>query len=215
MWDCNAMKPLKVFDVPGAPLEMPVGVGETHDNWAVTTTALTSKIWLIKQDGNGEWQAKEVADIGDPAKIPLPVDISIGRRRQGLWVNTFMDGKARYCTTFPTHAPKEIYRSTSAAGQHGVAELGRQARVFHRRRCWPTGTRSRVRWRSAVLQDAYNWDGKELKEAFAVDFVAEKLGLAHQMTLNARSMYAGRQSPVPPQADAAGGGDTLAASLGR
>jgi selenium-binding protein 1 len=39
---------------------------------------------------------------------------------------------------------------------------------------------------------AYNWDGKELKEAFALNFVDEKLGRAHQMTLNARSIYAAR-----------------------
>jgi len=32
---------------------------------------------LISHDANNEWQAKEVGTIGDPAKIPLPVDISI------------------------------------------------------------------------------------------------------------------------------------------
>jgi methanethiol oxidase len=37
-----------------------------------------------------------VATIGDPAKIPLPVDISITRDGKGLWVNTFMDGMTRY-----------------------------------------------------------------------------------------------------------------------
>src|SRR5213076_3389673 len=65
------------------------------DNWAITAAALTSKLWLVKED-KGQWQAKEVGTIGDPAKIPLPVDISITRDGKGLWVNTFMDGTTRY-----------------------------------------------------------------------------------------------------------------------
>ena len=70
-WDLKAMKPTKIFSVPGAPLEIRWSLAPA-DNWAVTAAALTSKIWLVKQDGGGEWQAKEVATIGDPAKIPCP-----------------------------------------------------------------------------------------------------------------------------------------------
>ena len=32
---------------------------------------------MIQQSKAGEWQAKKVPTMGDPAKIPLPVDISI------------------------------------------------------------------------------------------------------------------------------------------
>src|SRR5689334_22504437 len=63
-WDLKAMKPKKVFAVPGAPLEIRWSPG----NWAITAAALTSKLWLVKED-KGEWQAKEVGTIGDPAKI--------------------------------------------------------------------------------------------------------------------------------------------------
>ena len=48
-WDLKAMKPQKVFSVPGAPLEIRWSLKE-GDNWAITATALTSKIWLVKQD---------------------------------------------------------------------------------------------------------------------------------------------------------------------
>ena len=82
MWDLKAMKPTQVFDVPGAPLEIRWSL-KPGDNWAITAAALTSKLWLIKQDAAGQWQAKEVGTIGDPAKIPLPVDISICGGRQG------------------------------------------------------------------------------------------------------------------------------------
>ena len=71
LWDLKAMKPEKVFSVPGAPLEIRWSLNPEGDNWAITAAALTSKIWLVKQDAEGEWQAKEVADdrrsVEDPA----------------------------------------------------------------------------------------------------------------------------------------------------
>src|SRR3989442_9248321 len=82
LWDLKAMKPQKVFSVPGAPLEIRWSL-KPGDNWAVAATALTSKIWLVKQDAKGEWQAKDVATIGDPAQIPPPRHINIPRDRKG------------------------------------------------------------------------------------------------------------------------------------
>src|SRR6266481_27843 len=68
VWDLKQMKPQKVLSVPGAPLEMRWSL-KAKDNWAVTAAALTSKLWLVKQDAKGEWQGQAVADIGDPAKL--------------------------------------------------------------------------------------------------------------------------------------------------
>lgn len=65
-----------MFSVPGVPLEVRWAWGEDH-NYAFTTTALTSKIWLVHEDENLKWHAEEVGDIGDPSKLPLPVDISL------------------------------------------------------------------------------------------------------------------------------------------
>ncbi|HUG77912.1 MAG TPA: selenium-binding protein SBP56-related protein, partial [Burkholderiales bacterium] len=64
-WNLKSMKPMKVFSVPGAPLEIRWSLNP-KDNWAITAAALTSKLWLVKQDVAGEWQAKEVGTIGDP-----------------------------------------------------------------------------------------------------------------------------------------------------
>ena len=94
LWDLKAMKPLNVFSVPGAPLEIRWALKPGTD-WAITATALTSKLYLIKEDESHKWQAKPVADIGDASKIPLPVDISISSDATRLWVNTFMDGTTR------------------------------------------------------------------------------------------------------------------------
>ena len=76
VWDLHTRKPRKILDVPGAPLEIRCAWG-AKSNFCFTSTALTSKIWLIYEDESGDWHAKAVADIGDASKIPLPVDISI------------------------------------------------------------------------------------------------------------------------------------------
>src|SRR5207253_4322290 len=85
MWNLKSMQPEKIMQVPGAPLEIRWSLKE-GDDWAITATALTSKLWLVKKDSKGGWQARDVANIGDPAKIPLPVDISITADGKGLWV---------------------------------------------------------------------------------------------------------------------------------
>ena len=80
MWDFHARQPRKIFQVPGAPLEIRWAWGPNH-NYAFTATALTSKLWLVYADDKGEWQAKEVAPISDVKGGVLPVDISLECRR--------------------------------------------------------------------------------------------------------------------------------------
>ena len=45
MWDFHTRQPKKVFQVPGAPLEIRWAWGDKH-NYAFTATALASKLWL-------------------------------------------------------------------------------------------------------------------------------------------------------------------------
>ena len=110
LWDLHSKQPKKVFDVPGAPLEIRCAWQPDH-NWCVTTTALTSKIWLMYEDDKGEWQAEAVADIGDPSKVPLPVDISISSDDSRLWVNTFI-----VITSYSIHYTK-LYEKTPASSK--------------------------------------------------------------------------------------------------
>ncbi len=187
-WDVKAMKPLKIFEVPGAPLEIRWSLRE-GDNWALTATALTSKLWLIKQDAAGEWQAKDVATVGDPAKIPLPVDISITADGKGLWVNTFMDGTTHYFDISNPEAPKEIYSKVIGKQVNMVSQSWDGKRVYF--------TSSLLgNWDKKGADDeqvlrAYDWDGRQLTPRFEVDFQALKLGRAHHMKFSARP--AGKQ----------------------
>jgi selenium-binding protein 1 len=182
-WDVKAMKPLKVMNVPGAPLEIRWSLNE-GDNWAVTASALTSKLWLIRQDANGEWQAKEVATIGDPAKVPLPVDISITADGKGLWANTFMDGTTHYFDLSNPEQPKETF------AMHTGRQVNMVSQSWDGKRVYITSSLL-ANWdkkgedNEQVLR-AYDWDGKTLTQRFEVDFNKLQLGRAHHMKFTAR-----------------------------
>ena len=178
LWDLKAMKPRQIFNVPGAPLEIRWSLNP-GDDWAITAAALTSKLWLIRPDAAGNWQAKEVGTIGDPAKIPLPVDISITADGKGLWVNTFMDGMTRYFDLSNPEQPKQTYALNTGKQVNMISQSWDGKRVYI--------TSSLLeRWDKTGADNeqflrAFHWDGKELKPAFEVDFTKEKLGRAHHM----------------------------------
>jgi len=186
-WDLHTRQPKKVLSVPGVPLEIRFAWG-ANNNYAFTSTALTSQIFLLYEDDKGEWQSKAVADIGEPAKIPLPVDISIAADDKTMWVDTFMDGKARLFDISDPHAPKQIYEKV----------IGKQINMVSQ--SWDG---KRVYFTSSLLASwdkkgddndqylkAYDWDGKELIEKFSIDFIKEGLGRAHIMRFGAKSLYA-------------------------
>ena len=185
LWDLKAMKPKKVFSVPGAPLEIRWSLNP-KDDWAITATALTSKLWLVRQDGKGEWAAKEVGTIGDPAKIPLPVDISITRDGKGLWVNTFMDGKTRYFDLANPEAPKQTYEKVTGKQVNMVSQSWDGKRLYITSSLlanWDKGGAD-----NEQFLRGFAWDGKALTQKFEVDFTKEKLGRAHHMKLGSKAL---------------------------
>jgi selenium-binding protein 1 len=186
VWDLHAREPRKVLKVPGAPLEIRFAWGPRH-NYAFTTTALTSQLWLIYEESPGVWDAKAVADIGDPSKIPLPVDISVSSDDRLLWVNTFMDGTTRLFDVSDPFNPKQIYEKVIGSQVNMVSQSWDGKRVYF--------TSSLLaNWDKKDKDDeqflkAYNWDGKQLTHEFTVDFYKEKLGRSHIMRFGANALY--------------------------
>ena len=182
MWNLKSMQPVKTLNVPGAPLEIRWSLKE-GDDWAITTTALTSKIWLVKKDDKGEWQAREVGTIGDPAKIPLPVDLSITADSKGLWVNTFMDGTTRYFDISNPEAPKQTYAKRTGAQVNMLSQSWDGKRLY-------VSSSLLEKWDKKGADDEqfvklFAWDGKQLQERWKVDFYKLKLGRAHHMKFGA------------------------------
>jgi selenium-binding protein 1 len=185
LWDFHTRKPKKVFHVPGAPLEVRWAWGPKH-NYAFTATALTSKLWLVHEDTKGEWQAKEIAHIGGEKGV-LPVDISLSADDRTLFVGCFGDGKCRVFDVSDPHHPKQIQEQT----------VGRQVNMISQ--SWDG---KRLYFTSSLLANwdkqgedneqflrAYEWNGRELKPSFAVDFAKEKLGRPHAMNFGSSKLY--------------------------
>lgn len=201
IWDLHTRKPKKILDVPGAPLEIRCAWG-SYDDWCFTSTALTSKLWLIYEDDQGEWQAKAVADIGDASKIPLPVDISISADDKRLWVDTWNDGKTRLFDISDPHHPKQVYEKTIGSQINMASQSWDGERVYFTSSLLANWDKTEAENGEPVqFLKAYAWDGKELKEKFAIDFIAEKLGAPHQMRFGARALY----SQAPPEKRVAAG----------
>jgi selenium-binding protein 1 len=198
VWNLHSRQPKQILDVPGAPLEIRCAWGAQND-WCFTSSALTSKLWLVHADARGEWGATAVADIGDPAQVPLPVDISISADDARLWVDTFMDGKTRLFDISNPRAPVQIYERVIGKQINMVSQSWDGKRVYF--------TSSLLaNWDKKGADDeqylkAFAWNGKELVPSFAIDFKAEKLGRPHQMRFGAYSLYA---APRPdPERDPA------------
>ncbi len=177
LWDFHTRQPKKVFQVPGAPLEIRWAWGENH-NYAFTATALTSKLWLCYEDGKGEWQTKEVAKVGPEGGV-LPVDISLSADDKTLFVDCFGDGKVRVFDVSNPHEPRQVYEK----------HIGKQLNMVSQ--SWDG---KRLYFSSSLLAHwdkkgddneqfvrAYDWNGKELKPTFGLDFTELKLGRPHHM----------------------------------
>ena len=193
VWDLQARQPKTILDVPGAPLEIRCAWG-TSSNFCFTSTALTSKIWLIHEEDDG-WHAKEVADIGDAAKIPLPVDISISANDQQLWVNTWSDGTTRLFDISDPHAPTQIFEQRIGEQLNMVSQSWDGKRVYFTSSLLANWDKKEPGGADLQFFKLFSWDGSTLKPAFSIDFIKEGYGAPHQMRFGAYALY-GKHPPA-------------------
>jgi len=186
VWDFHARRPLQVLDVPGAPLEVRWALAPDAE-YAFTSTALTSKLWGVFRKSDGSFEAVEVGTIGDPAKTPLPVDISLSRDDKTLFVDTFMDGMVRVYDVSNPRAAKQIYEHKIGSQVNMVSQSWDGKRLYF--------TSSLLaNWDGTGHPDdqfvkGYRWDGKRLSPTFAIDFRSEKLGRPHHMHFGQRGFW--------------------------
>ncbi|HSG91063.1 MAG TPA: selenium-binding protein SBP56-related protein [Pseudomonadales bacterium] len=194
VWDLHTRQPKKVLDVPGAPLEIRCAWGARHD-YCFTTTALTSEIWLLFEDDAGEWQAEKIADIGDAAKIPLPVDISIAADDSLLWVNTWNDGMVRLFDISDPHHAVQLFEEQIGTQVNMVSQSWDGERLYFTSSLLSNWDKTEPAGPDLQYFKLYQWDGEDLVPDFQIDFVAAGLGAPHQMRFGAYGLY-GLKPPV-------------------
>lgn len=186
LWDFHARKPIQTFEVPGAPLEIRWALQPRH-YYAFTATALTSKLWLIKQKADGTFEAKAVGDIGDPAKVPLPVDISLSADDQFLFVNTFLDGFCRVYNVADPEKPQLVHEQKIGSQVNMVSQTWDGKRVYFTSSLLSNWDKKGEE--NEQFLKAYTWDGKTLTPTFAIDFYKENLGRPHIMHFGQDQFY--------------------------
>jgi methanethiol oxidase len=193
VWDFHARKVLQTLQVPGAPLEIRWALLPDH-HYAFTASALTAKLWGVFRKDDGSFEAIELHDIGDPAKVPLPVDISLSADDKHLFVDSFNDGTVRVFDVSNPRKPKPVHER----------KIGKQVNMVSQ--SWDG---KRVYFTSSLLANwdktgddgeqflrAFGWDGKKLEPAFAVDFLERKLGRPHIMNFGQLGFYAGVSTEI-------------------
>jgi methanethiol oxidase len=193
VWDFHARKPLQTLQVPGAPLEIRFALDPRH-YYAFTSAALTGRLWGIFRKDDGTFEAVDLAPIGDPAKPPLPVDISLSSDDKYLFVDSFVDGTVRVFDVSDPRKPTVIHEKKIGAQVNMVSQSWDGKRVYF-------SSSLLSNWDKAGADDeqfvkAFSWDGKSLEPLFAVDFKAEKLGRPHIMRFGQDGFWAGASSPA-------------------
>ena len=186
-------KPVQILDVPGAPLEIRWALQPRHD-YAFTASALTSKLWLVEAGKDGKFTATAVANIGDPSKTPLPVDISLSADDRYLFVATFMEGKVRVFDVSDPHHPKVVLEQVIGRQVNMVSQSWDGERVYFTSSLLANWDKSGAD--NEQFLKAFHWTGKKLEPLFQVDFTAAKLGRPHHMHLGQKAFYANQLSPA-------------------
>jgi selenium-binding protein 1 len=128
-----------------------------------------------------------VANVGDPAKMPLPVDISLSADDKTLFVDTFMDGMTRVFDVSDPYEPRQIYQKKIGSQVNMVSQSWDGKRLYYTSSLLANWDKTGKD--NEQFLKAYTWDGKELKARFEIDFMAAKLGRPHLMRFGSASLY--------------------------
>jgi selenium-binding protein 1 len=143
---------------------------------------------LVSEDTAGKWTARPVGDVGDPTKLPLPVDLSLSADDSTLFVDSFMDGMTRIYDVSNPQKPRQIYEKKIGGQLNMVSQSWDGKRLYYTSSLlanWDKTGES-----SEQFLKAYSWDGKQLSERFSIDFTKEGLGRPHIMNFGSSALYA-------------------------
>lgn len=103
-----------------------------------------------------------------------------------------MDGKTRAFDISDPFNPKQVYEKVIGKQVNMVSSSWDGKRLYYTSSLlanWDKKGKD-----NEQFFKSYRWDGKQLKQQFAIDFIAANLGRPHQMRFGARSLYS--QKPV-------------------
>ena len=185
VWDLKAMKPKQVLQRARARRSRSAGRSNPGDNWAITAAALTSKLWLVKQDADGAVAGEGSRHHRRPGEDPAArghQHHAATARALGQHVHGRHDALLRPLQ--PARRRSRPTRSSTGKQVNMISQSWDGKRVYITSSLlanWDKGGAD-----NEQFLRGFKWDGKELKPAFEVDFTKEKLGRAHHMKLGSK-----------------------------
>ena len=112
-----------------------------------------------------------------------------------LWVDTWNDGMARVFDISDPFSPKETYTEKIGAQINMTSQSWDGKRIYFTSSLLSNWDKKQAESGDIQYLKAYDWDGKKLSHKFSIDFIAEKLGLPHQMRFGSYALY-GKRPPT-------------------
>jgi selenium-binding protein 1 len=107
-------------------------------------------------------------------------------------VDCFGDGKCRVFDVSNPQSPRQVYEKQVGRQLNMVSQSWDGKRLYFTSSLlarWDKGGED-----NEQFLRAYNWDGRELKPSFAIDFNEEKLGRPHHMLFGSTKLGVNRLS---------------------
>ena len=118
------------------------------------------------------------------------MDISITSDDQGLWIQTWFDGKTRYFDISDPFNAKQLYEHKIGEQVNMISQSWDGKRLYFSSSLLANWDRKQGKDDLQYVK-LYHWDVEmqKMKLKFEIDFLKEKLGFPHQMRFGAYSLY--------------------------
>jgi selenium-binding protein 1 len=142
---------------------------------------------------------KKVGTIGDPTQVPIPVAFSISADDKYLWIDTFMDGSTRLFDVSDPFDAQMVYEKKIGSQVNMVSQSWDGKRLYFSSSLLSSWDKKDDK--DEQYLSLFHWDGKELAKQWEIDFYEKKLGRAHLITFNSRSLFDSNLSEVSTPVD--------------
>ena len=159
-----------------------------------TSASLASSVRhiTVAKSARFAFEAVELADVGDPSKVPLPVDISLSSDDRYLFVDTFLDGTVRVFDVSTPRRPKQVLEKRLGTQLNMVSQTWDGERVYFTSSLLANWDKTGADNEQYVK--AYTWDGRDLTPTFEIDFMKEQLGRPHLMRFGQAGFYSSKNA---------------------
>lgn len=194
--DLRTRTPKQVLEVFGAPVALSCA-DSAQRSYCFAITAQTSRIWLVFENDERQWQAIPVADLNDASLDPFAIDLSLSANRQLLWVNSWASGTTYAFDVSDIRSPRRLFGHKIGAQLSKTAQSSDGNRLYFTSSLRETWDKRSGKPGEVQFFKAFTLQAQSLEPMFSIDFEKEGLGRPVQAQFGSFGLY-----PPPPASQA-------------